>query len=229
MRRTLFFLSLLLTALLLVVAVRGLFVTQYRVADSGGGLCAGDRVLVNRLAYGLRVPGGLCGGRSHLGGRGAARGDYVAFLSPIPGDRNGGHPVCVARVLAVPGDTLWFDAARRVLLAASPDGSASPQPVPTAGSRVEVMPWNARWLWGILARNEGGRTVLVGDSMLVLDGRKIVSVRFSQPYYWVGDGAGGFLVPHAALLGRAFGISYSIDGGAGGHPRWRMDRLFLPL
>ena len=82
MRRTLTILSLLLTALLLAVVARCLFVTQYRVTDTDGdALRAGDRVLVNRMAYGWRVPGERWWGYCRVGSGQPARGEYVAMAS----------------------------------------------------------------------------------------------------------------------------------------------------
>ncbi len=230
MRRTLFFLSLLLTALLLVVLVRGLFVTQYRVADSDGGdLLAGDRVLVNRMAYGWRIPGAPWWGYTRLGSGQPSRGDYVAVYDSFSDGSDSGQPVRVTRVRALPGDTLWFDARRRVLSATRPAGEAFPQPVSPAGSRVKVTPWNARLLWEALCRYEGSHAVLEGDTVIRLDGKRVASIRFPQSYYWVEGVSGYGLVPHSALVGRAFCISYSIDDRSEARPRWRMNRFFIPL
>ena len=100
MRRTLILLSLLLTAVLLAGTVRALLVTQYVVmATDAPDLLPGDRVLVNRVAYGLRLPGDRWWGPRRLGNGRAEEGDYIAFYDPQgygPEDR---RPVRVGQVL----------------------------------------------------------------------------------------------------------------------------------
>lgn len=230
MRRTLTILSLLLTALLLAVVVRCLFVTQYRVTDTDGdALRAGDRVLVNRMAYGWRVPGERWWGYSRVGSGQPVRGEYVAFYDPSlygPADR---RPVRVGRVVAVPGDTLWFDVRRCTLLPGRTTTDARPIPVPGAGSRVGVTAWNARLLWNTLRRHESLHVVLVSDSALRFDGHRLDSVGFRQDYYWLSGSLGYGLVPASALVGRAFCVSYSLNDSLHVGRRFRTDRFFLPL
>jgi len=68
-------------------------------------LCKGDRVLVNRWSYGLRVGSGdgLIG-YTRIGRRAVSRGDIVAFDNP----KNTGQ-VLICRCEALPGDTIEYD------------------------------------------------------------------------------------------------------------------------
>ncbi len=228
MRRTLAILSLLLTAVLLAAVVRMFFVTQYTVTSAGTpGLMPGDRVLVGRLAYGLRLPGDRWWGACRWGHGTVRKGDYSAFYDPAaygPEDR---RAVRVGQIVAVPGDTLWVDPVRRGLLPGRTTTDARPIPVPGAGTTVNVTPWNARLLWNTLRRHEGLHVVLVADTALRFDGRLLRGVRFSQDYYWAdGSEAYGF-VPASSLVGRVFCVSYSFDPNQPFGRSWRRDRCFL--
>lgn len=230
MRRTLILLSLLLTAVLLAGTVRALLVTQYVVtATDAPDLLPGDRVLVNRVAYGLRLPGDRWWGLRRLGNGRAEEGDYIAFYDPQgygPEDR---RPVRVGQVLAAPGDTLWLDPARRSLLTARTTTDARPVPIPAAGTLVDVTPWTARLLWRTLRQHEHRPAVLVGDTALRLGGRLLRRVRVRQDYYWTEGSAQAGLVPASSLVGRAFCVSYSLDPAQPFGRRWRSDRCLSLL
>lgn len=89
-----------LGAILLVqFAARSSFADHY-VIPSGSmepTLGIGDRILVNRMAYGLRVPFTRV---VVAGAEVPGRGDVVVFDSPVDGER------LVKRLVAIPGDTL---------------------------------------------------------------------------------------------------------------------------
>jgi signal peptidase I len=84
---------------LVALAVRALAVEGYRIPSGSMAptLLSGDRVLVSKLAYGVRVPFT----RLRLGGDPPRRGDVVVFESP----RARGVAV-VKRVAGVPGDVV---------------------------------------------------------------------------------------------------------------------------
>ncbi len=92
-----------LTAVLVMCIVRAWFVTHIALSVDAPqcGLLAGDRLLINRVAYGFYTPfpslwGNHCWGRTK-----PERGDIVAFC---PAD--GSEQVIVARIEGIPGDTV---------------------------------------------------------------------------------------------------------------------------
>ncbi len=104
MRRATKFVLALAVALGLMLAFRALVLTVYTVEGSALSpqLQAGDRVLVNRWSYGLRVgsDGGMLG-YSRLWSRPVEKGDIVVFNHPSDADQ-----VLMCRCKAVPGDTV---------------------------------------------------------------------------------------------------------------------------
>ena len=92
------------SAFLLMLAFRALAFTLYTV--DGRALAPvfinGDRLIVSRWSYGLRIDGGRLLPYSRLLREGVRRGDIVAF--DMPGDSVKG--ICVARYTAIPGDTI---------------------------------------------------------------------------------------------------------------------------
>jgi signal peptidase I len=83
--------------LLCLFAARSSLADHYLVPSGSmeHALYAGDRVVVDKRAYGLRVPFTLA---KMQPGAGAARGDVVIFDSPVDGTR------LIKRVVAVGGD-----------------------------------------------------------------------------------------------------------------------------
>lgn len=90
-------------AVAVLLVVRSMLVTQYVIAVNRYDLelWAGDRVVVNRLAYGWRTPLPGVFGRHCVGQREPNRGDMVAFAAP-----DGSGRVLVERIVALPGDTV---------------------------------------------------------------------------------------------------------------------------
>ena len=104
MRNVLRFLLAFLTAFVLMMVVRTIGITIYTIDGSGLEplFQAGDRVMVNRWSYGLRV-----GGKDGLFDYGriirqaVGKGDMVAFENPRSPDQ-----VLICRCTALPGDTV---------------------------------------------------------------------------------------------------------------------------
>ena len=92
------------SAILLMLAFRTLAFSIHDVM--GNGLSPlyqdGDRLLVNRCSYGLRIPGNGLLPYSRLMRQPIHRGDIVAFQ--VPDKAVSG--ICIARCSAVPGDTI---------------------------------------------------------------------------------------------------------------------------
>lgn len=213
----------LLAALLAVVAVRCLLVSQYAVSSGqpAAGLLAGDRILVLRPAYGLRVPGSSPGARLRLAERPAQAGQVLAFDHPLD------HGLCTSLCMAVPGDTVWVDPLRGRVLPGRTSAAACPLVVPGRDSSVEVTPCNARLLHLALSRYEGSRATLVGDTALFFDGRPLRRAYFTQNYYWVEGSEDRYgLVPQSHLVGRVLCVSYSVDPAAPFYQCLRKGRFF---
>lgn len=88
-------------AVALLLAVRSLWLTQYAVGEDRPecGLVGGDRIVVDRTAYGFRTPFPALFGRHTWGERQPRRGDVVVFECP-------GGGIGTGRITALPGDTV---------------------------------------------------------------------------------------------------------------------------
>ena len=113
MRKTAKFLIALTLALLLMLGFRALVFTICTIEGNALSplLQKGDRVLVNRWSYGLRVgsDGGLIG-YSRIWRSAVSRGDIVAFENPQNTDQ-----VLICRCEALPGDTVEHDGQQMVV------------------------------------------------------------------------------------------------------------------
>ena len=104
MKKVLRFLLTFLTAFVVMMVVRAIGITIYTIGGTGlePTFLAGDRVMVNRWSYGLRV-----GGKDGLFGYGriirqpVGKGDLVAIENPGNTDE-----VLICRCSALPGDTI---------------------------------------------------------------------------------------------------------------------------
>ena len=91
------------TAVLLMLVVRAMFLTQYaiRTDQPALDLMSGDRILVNRAAYGVRTPFERLFGPHCLWQRDPERGDLVVYTA---GDGSGN--ILTDSISALPGDTI---------------------------------------------------------------------------------------------------------------------------
>ena len=97
------FLPALLVALLVLLVVRGCFVTQVAIDTPASmpGLRQGDRLLIGRTAYGLRLPLQTKNGARHLFAQTPARGEWCVAEQP-----SGSGKYCLVQVTALPSDTI---------------------------------------------------------------------------------------------------------------------------
>lgn len=181
----------------------------------------GDRILVDKAAYGLRVP--FTNVRLTHGGD-PQRGDIVIFPSPKDGT------TLVKRVVGLPGDTIAMRGERLLINGAALDYASTQSradgelPLATRGEQREYF------------------TEALGDSahpIMVLPQRNAmrtfgpVTVPQGQ-YFMMGDSRDnsedsryfGF-VPRATIVGRAHRVAYSLDADRWYKPRG--DRFFSPL
>lgn len=110
MKRIPIYIKVLLTAILIVLLVKTFAFTSCSIPSTGmeNSLYQGEKVLVNKWSYGLRIPFTA----SHFLPEKARKGDVVLFNNPIPDDK--GIPVFarslyISRCVGVPGDTLMLN------------------------------------------------------------------------------------------------------------------------
>ena len=182
----------------------------------------GDCILVDKAAYGLRVPF-----TTHRLTHGAdpARGDIVIFPSPEDGT------TLVKRVIGLPGERVEMRD-ERLLIDGQPmdiEPAAAPladadlpaatrslthtyarESLPGRPHAVMLLPQRSA------ARNFGPVTVPAGEYLVLGDSRDN-----SKDSRYIG------FVPRDSIVGRAFGVAYSLDA-----ERWyapRADRFFARL
>ena len=103
-------LKVLLTAILIVLLVKTFAFTSCSIPSTGmeNTLYQGEKVLVNKWSYGLRLPFTS----SHFLADRAKRGDIVLFNNPIPSDKESpvfARGLFISRCVGVPGDTLMLN------------------------------------------------------------------------------------------------------------------------
>lgn len=221
---------------LTVALARALWVTLYVVPQAcmQPYLLAGDRLLVNRWAYGLRTPFISWQGYRRYGTRRPAKGEWVVFNMPVGGNRPDTAVLCVGRVAGCPGDTVWMGPAGRVGTSRSyANGCIWPLPVPAARSYVQVHPWNTDIYHHTIRQHEADSLTCL-DFCPQSDTDTLPYYQFCHNYYWVESGNDtaffdsrtfGF-VPEECLVGDVLQIIYSLDPAQPLHKAWRKDRFF---
>lgn len=155
-------------ALLLTVLLKLYVLTQLSISDNSlsPAFRQGDRVLVSRLSYVLGQPV-------------PQKGDWIAFSDPL--SRENASAICLGQCTFLPGDTLWLQMQQDSVL------QKYPFVVPRQGQYISVKPWNIHLLANTLRLHEGCNVCEDGDSLLIVDGQPLQSVRFSQGYLWIGS------------------------------------------
>lgn len=105
---------------------------------------------------------------------------------------------------ALPGQTVWIDPVRRIVIPGRTSPDAQPIVIPGQNHSVRVTPYNARLLAYIMRQYEHCTSVEV-DTLghLLLGGQPLTRVRLMRDYYWVETCPDSFiLVPHDALVGK---------------------------
>ncbi len=159
-----------------------------------------DRLVVDKRAYGLRVP------LTHLWltQNEPRRGDVVVFDSPVDGR------VMVKRLVGLPGDRVAFDGAFVLL-----NGERVPQALGPDGSRVEFLPGALHPLHPEPDQGPALSEVRVPPRHYLVLGDHRGNSADSRSW--------GF-VPRDHLLGRALAVLYSPREGLSPGERW-----WLPL
>ena len=228
-------------ALLLAAGVRLCWVSIVEIPGDGGQpvFLPGDRVAVNKVAYGLRLWPVEWWGYVRLGARGVPLGEGMAFNDPsapdslLPDER----PVFVGYCYAVPGDSLWVDRRGQVYRRRPADGRECRRvELPRKDAYVSVTPDNIHWYCRVINLHEGAHAEIIADSLCV-EGHFVSSFRFTHDYYWVSAASprGGAdsrtfgFVPDTHVIGRLARVVYSWDAGAPWYARWRFRRTMMKV
>ncbi len=193
----------------LFVAVMMVFrsaVADWNQVPSGSmqpSILVGDRIVVDKLAYGLRLPFTMTRLATW---RGPARGDVVTFTSPEDGR------LLVKRVVAVPGDRISLQHNRLTVNGVT----AAYQRVPTAEAPFRPPPGYTLFRESLLG---SGRLVMLHNggpagfassfaALVVPEGR----------YMMLGDNRDNSrdsrfigLVPRRNIIGQATAVAFSLD------------------
>jgi signal peptidase I len=205
----------------LLVTVFVIFAVRSSLADwndvpSGSmrpTILEGDRILVNKLAYDLKLPFTTW----HLAEWGnPQRGDVVVFFSPHDETR------LVKRVIGLPGDTIELRDNQLVI---------NGQPVsyqPVAGEALRDIPAAAQ-VGRVFASEElPGRTHAVGGNPSVPTPRTFAPLRVPEgQYFMMGDNRDESFdsryfgpVERNRIVGRAAAVVFSLDRDNYWLPRW---------
>lgn len=194
----------LLTASLLL-AVRGLLVTHVQMPPDTAvyGLHPNQHALVSLTYYGLRVPGENIWGYHRWGYRMPEMGDAILFYLPWQKGQPKPGVKTVGICRALPGETVWIDPVRQIVLPARTSPDAQPIVIPQRGLRIQITPYNARLMAYLLRTYEKGRAEANNRGELTIDGEKVNFVKTTRDYYWIETRPDAYaLVPHDALVGK---------------------------
>ncbi len=180
----------------------------------------GDRIMVNKMAYGLRIPFTMT---RLTEGENPRRGDIVIFPSPKDGI------TLVKRVVGLPGETVEMRDERLFIDGAAIDYSAMSEddadlPTATRAHRHEIvaekLPDRTHPIMTLpdrpAARTFGPVTVPEGHYLMLGDNRDN-----SEDSRYIG------FIARDSIYGRAFGVAYSLDADRWYRPRF--DRTLSSL
>lgn len=201
---------------------------------------AGDKVAVNKWAYGLRLSPIRWWGYARWGDSKPLLGDWVAFNDPstgaadVPVDE---HDIFIGYCYALPGDTLWIDGKGKVFRR-KPRREKDYKAVelPRKDAYVAITPDNIHWYNHIINTHEGLHAVIIADSLCV-SGHFVSSYRFKHDYYWMSSANTANLsdsrtfgfVPDDYLIGRLSRVVYSLDPQAPWYAPFRFSRTWMKV
>lgn len=193
-----------LLTVVLLLAVRGLLINHIRLPEDTAvrGLLPGQRAFVSLTYYGLRLPGEQWWGYHRWGYRVPEVGEFILFNLPasIPAAP---VPQSVGICQALPGDTVWIDPVRKLILPARTSPDAEVLVIPQRNRSLPVTLYNAHLLAYLLRQYEGCHATTNAQGQLLLDRTPVSQVRFSRDYYWIETRNDAYvLVPHDALIGK---------------------------
>ena len=157
--------------------------------------------LVSLTYYGLRVPGEQKWGYHRWGYRVPAKHDEVVFTCSDTRDR---EFTLTGRCQAGPGETIWIDPVRQIVIPGRTSPDAQPIRIPAHNSSIRVTPYNARILAYLMQHYEHCNNVRVNRfGQLEMDGQTLSRVRLLRDYFWIEMRPDSFLlIPHDNLVGK---------------------------
>lgn len=232
----------LLAACLLVVLLHRCAVSLVKIPGDGERpvFMAGDKVTVNKWAYGLRLSPMRWWGYVRWGESKPEPGEWVAFNKPsavsdeVSVDE---YEIFVGYCYAVPGDSLWIDGKGRVSRCRPRDGRrCKTVELPRKDAYVAITPDNIQWYNRIINTHEGLHSAIISDSLCV-SGHFVSSYRFKHDYYWMSSADTGNLadsrtfgfVPDVCLIGRLGYVLYSWDAEAPWYAPFRFSRTLMEV
>jgi len=176
-------------------------------------ILVGDRIAVNKLAYGLKVPFTTW----HLAHWDAPqRGEIVVFYSPRDGER------MVKRIIGVPGDEIALRDNRLYI-------NGEPVVVePSTAGEVDASDLTDAYpaLFGMERLDDEAHPVMFQPARPAVRSFAPIRVPAGQ-YLLMGDNRDNSadsrffgLVPRDRILGRVFGVAISLDKDGSYRPRW---------
>jgi signal peptidase I len=196
----------------------------------------GDRVLLNKWSYGLRLPRTDWFGYQRVRRKPLRKYDWIAFNSPqvCPDALPDTSSLCVGRVIACPGDTVWMG--KDGLVSDRKDfrrGCIWPLVVPARGMHVHISPWGVTLYALTIQRHEGENATAKGDTLFAAN-HSMEFYRFHRDYCWVSSGNDANLfdsrsfgfVPAEHVVGRLDAVLYSLDGEQPWYRILRKKRFF---
>lgn len=171
---------------------------------------AGCTVLVDRWAYGYRLPWKAT---KRLAYARAEVGHWVTYNEPIMSrdEKVDTTDICIGRIAAAPGDTLWYnnDTGRIATSLDERNGFTHPLIVPQCSKVVPITRDNIQFYAITIMRHEPVKASVV-NGQLCVNGRMVQQYLFQYDYYWVvtehpkvtPDSRLFGFVPHVCLIGR---------------------------
>ena len=202
-------------AFLLLLGLFRTAVADWNPVPSGSmhpNILEGDVVLVNRLAYNVKIPltDYVVGSTGD-----PQRGDVATFTSPKDGVR------LIKRIMAVPGDRV---AMRHKQLTINGEPARYQQEISRSGEASADAPWTARRFHELVGARQHAIQWL--DGVLAFDNFETITVPDGQ-YLMLGDNRDNSadsryigLVPRHLLIGKAERILLSVDILRTWQPRW---------
>ncbi len=221
-----------------IVLFRGCVMSPYLIPSSGmeNSLYEGERILVNKWSYGLRLPFMAWLGYHRWQEKPVQKEDIIVFNNPANLSERilSNREVFIGRCIGMPGDTLLMDS----LFSAIPDDSIEARPfiIPGKGKAVRVYPWNKVLLCNTLILHEKKQAEVKNDT-LYIEGKPALHCYFTKDYHWVEannsinlcDSRMFGLVPKDHIIGKASLIWFSKEAGTGLFEGYRRNRMWTKV